>query len=46
MREWVGDCFDAEQFDPSRVKFDSPKQRWRIGESGDSLLISLRGKRR
>jgi hypothetical protein len=30
MREWVGDHFDPEQFDPGRVKFDNPKKRWRI----------------
>jgi hypothetical protein len=30
MREWVGDRFDPEQFDPGRVKFDNPKKRWRI----------------
>ncbi len=28
MLEWVGGSFDAEDFDPSAVKFGDPKERW------------------
>ena len=26
---WLGGRFDPERFDPSRVKFDDPRQRWK-----------------
>lgn len=29
MMTWLGGKFDPEAFDPRRVKFDSPKLRWR-----------------
>lgn len=29
VRRWVGPAFDPERFDPARVRFSSPKQRWR-----------------
>lgn len=28
-REWLGDEFDSECFDPRSVKFDDPKKRWK-----------------
>ena len=31
--EWIGEAFDAEEFDPSRVQFDDPKERWEIAFS-------------
>ena len=27
--EWVGGAFDPNEFDPKRVRFDSPSKRWR-----------------
>jgi hypothetical protein len=30
---WLGGPFDAEAFDPARVRFDNPKKRWRIAFS-------------
>ena len=39
MREWVGDRFDPEQFDPDLVKFDNPKKRWQSSfESRDRFV--------
>jgi Plasmid pRiA4b ORF-3-like protein len=29
MSNWVGGPFDAQAFDPERVRFDNPKVRWR-----------------
>lgn len=28
--EWVGGRYDPAQFDPKKVRFDSPKKRWKI----------------
>jgi hypothetical protein len=28
--EWLGGRFDPERFDPSRVKFDDPRKRWKL----------------
>jgi pRiA4b ORF-3-like protein len=28
--EWVGGHYDPAAFDPKRIRFDSPKKRWRI----------------
>ncbi|MFQ5898082.1 MAG: plasmid pRiA4b ORF-3 family protein [Candidatus Methylomirabilia bacterium] len=30
MLEWVGGSFDPEAFDPRKVRFDSPRERWKI----------------
>ncbi len=30
MLEWLGGRFDPEKFDASTVKFDNPRQRWKI----------------
>jgi len=30
MLEWVGGSFDPGEFDPAKVEFDDPKERWRI----------------
>jgi len=29
LRQWVGAAFDPEYFDPRRIRFSNPKQRWR-----------------
>jgi hypothetical protein len=29
MREWSGQIYDPDTFDPSTVTFDDPQQRWR-----------------
>jgi hypothetical protein len=34
MLEWVGGSFDPEVFDPKRVSFGSPKERWRMAFDG------------
>ncbi|OYV72189.1 MAG: hypothetical protein B7Z72_05305 [Gemmatimonadetes bacterium 21-71-4] len=34
MLEWVGGRFDANAFDPGRVRFDNPKVRWRKAFGG------------
>ena len=31
--EWIGGAFEAEEFDPSQVRFDDPKERWEIAFS-------------
>ena len=28
MIEWIGRAFDSDYFDPKRVAFDNPKERW------------------
>ena len=28
MKSWIGDSFDAERFDPAKVGFDDPNERW------------------
>lgn len=28
MKRWIGDSFDAESFDPTKVVFDDPTERW------------------
>jgi hypothetical protein len=28
--EWVGGAFDPDSFEPTRVRFDSPRTRWKI----------------
>ncbi len=28
--QWVGDGYDPAVFDPKKVRFDSPRKRWRI----------------
>jgi len=30
LLEWVGGPFDAEAFDPARVGFDDPQERWEL----------------
>jgi hypothetical protein len=30
MLEWSGNVYDPDAFDPSKVTFDDPQQRWRI----------------
>lgn len=30
LLEWIGGSFDPEEFDPSKVHFDDPRERWRI----------------
>jgi hypothetical protein len=30
MLEWIGGPFDPEDFDPTRIHFDDPAERWRI----------------
>jgi len=35
MLRWVGGKFDAEVFDPRRVRFDSPRARWRLAFLGE-----------
>jgi len=30
MKEWLGGGYDPEAFDPSSIRFDSPKKRWEI----------------
>lgn len=34
MLEWVGGGYDPATFDPTKVRFDSPKRRWRIAFGG------------
>ena len=29
MLAWVGGVYDAEHFDPKKIKFDSPLRRWK-----------------
>jgi hypothetical protein len=33
--QWVGGSFDPEAFEPSRVRFDNPRRRWRIAFEQD-----------
>jgi len=34
--EWVGGAFDAAAFEPTRVRFDDPRKRWKIAfKEGD-----------
>jgi hypothetical protein len=30
MLEWVGGAFDPDAFDPKAVKFDDPRESWRL----------------
>ena len=30
LLEWVGGSFDAEAFNPAEVRFDDPRERWKI----------------
>jgi hypothetical protein len=34
--EWLGGSFDPEVFSPGKVRFDNPKERWRIAFTGDN----------
>jgi hypothetical protein len=34
--EWVGGAFDPDAFEPTRVRFDNPRKRWKIAfENGE-----------
>jgi hypothetical protein len=35
MKRWIGDAFEAERFNPAKVKFDNPTVRWKRAFSGD-----------
>lgn len=28
MKSWIGGSFDSESFDPTKVRFDDPQERW------------------
>lgn len=28
MKHWTGGAFDPERFDPGKVRFDDPQERW------------------
>lgn len=30
LREWLGGTFDPDAFDPKQVRFDDPKDRWKL----------------
>ena len=30
MKEWYGNDYDPEEFDPSKIKFDNPKKRFEM----------------
>jgi len=34
MLQWVGGGYDPAEFDPTKVRFDGPKKRWRIAFGG------------
>lgn len=36
MLEWIGGSFDSEHFNPEKVEFDDPKERWQyaFGDEG------------
>jgi hypothetical protein len=34
MREWAGGAFDPHAFNPRKVKFDDPAERWKIAFGG------------
>ena len=36
MIEWLGGPFDPDAFDPTQVRFDNPKTRWRHAFTDDS----------
>ncbi len=33
--QWVGGRYDPDAFDPKRVRFDSPRKRWKIAFEGE-----------
>ena len=30
MREWYGQAYDPDEFNPNEVRFDNPKKRWKM----------------
>ena len=37
-REWVGEDYDSERFDPQSVKFEDPQQRWNyVFDDGEAV---------
>ena len=42
--EWLGGRFDPERFDPSQVKFDDPRKRWKLAFAPPPPAQARRGR--
>ena len=44
LLEWLGGRFDPERFDPSQVKFDDPRKRWKLAFAPPPPARARRGR--